>query len=365
MGFLCAEEECMRKRLITKSLLFNLRQITFQLKLKARDVLSSLKRWKEAAEVYNDLVETAPQQQRTYLFNRLGICLDKMNDIEHLRDIINRTSYQDSISTTYSLLSTVRWCLRTGIKLNSELAPKFRALSSGADAENITDALVIYLTHAMGSENFSEKNFQCYKSLVAASSYGKDAIFIFEKYRHHDAVKIVDSLNISDGETCIDDICAHIEHQKPLSLIRLGDGEGNLLAMGTHSDNRFLNKQAQKILRIWFGQFAKPVEFYQPLLSSFQDALRRADVVGFPNASRLQYELTNDCRGYWGVYFAVYFSHLVSPQARRVSATVHFDLFRSERFIAALTASTTINTISCHRDFGPMLRARLWGRERC
>ena len=125
-------------------------------------------------------------------------------------------------------------------------------------------------------------------------------------------------------------------------------------------ESKFLAWQNDKILRNWFGDHARAAgNDYARLSDDFAASILEADMLGVPDTARIRYESTNDPRGYWGVYFAALYPCTMRKADKFVTPVIHLNLFRNKRFISALRSSRMINTVSCHRNFGTVVRNQL------
>jgi hypothetical protein len=169
----------------------------------------------------------------------------------------------------------------------------------------------------------------------------------------------LEELPFSSSTEAIAAIAGAVQERRPFSLVRLGDGEGNFLANQLLPGNKFLAEQNRKILRNWFGETAELDISYSELFDDLCRAIENADVLGLPQKSRVGFESTNVCRGFWGIYFSAL--HVINLKRRpRILTTsvVHLDLFRNDGFLAALRSAREIHTISCHRGFGTVVRGK-------
>jgi tetratricopeptide (TPR) repeat protein len=91
-------------------------------------------------------------------------------------------------------------------------------------------------------------------------------------------------------------IGAAIAERKPFSLIRLGDGEGALLANSTYSDapqfDELLTNNRTEFLARWFGAHAgHATEAIEALTGDLRTAIDEADIVGIPDGQWWRREL--------------------------------------------------------------------------
>ena len=79
-------------------------------------------------------------------------------------------------------------------------------------------------------------------------------------------------------------ILDHIKNKSPLSLIRLGDGEGNFLSYNDKF-KEFQNRDRQFIKTIWWGKLSLSEGDCQKLSDRLVLAIKNADIIGIPNLS--------------------------------------------------------------------------------
>ena len=195
--------------------------------------------------------------------------------------------------------------------------------------------------------------------LLAEDAYGRDALKIVHSYGLEDILCAANSVSFIGLDPAIDMIVDSILSGTPFSLVRIGDGEGNLLGHRLLPESRFLTGQNRKILANWFGSFARDPSEYAQLQHDLHEAMVGADLLGAPDAARIRLELVHEPRGYWGVYFAVHYIITKIKPSSVVSAGIHSSLLRNMRFFDALRSLSELNTISCHKDFGRVMRSKV------
>jgi hypothetical protein len=260
------------------------------------------------------------------------------------------------IRSGYAISNSIVWCIRLNKTIREDhIADAARGLPSPADRREIIDALSLHVAHQQPE---ASEPVPC-GEIFRTCSYGMDALEVIRLHRLETILRIADSIPFLSVEAGIDRVVDHVRSGRPFSLIRIGDGEGNLLGHHLFPDSEFLSGLNEKILRNWFGNNARPASDYEQLYHDLHSAMANTDLLGMPDSSRLRQELRHDPRGYWGVYFAVYYVHEKAKPVSAVSAGLHTSLFRNQDFIDALRSLTNLNTISCHKDFGRVFRARL------
>jgi tetratricopeptide (TPR) repeat protein len=313
-----------------------------------------LKEFDRATELYSALLDDDQIGSQPFLFNRLGLCLEKEDHRDRLSNLLDSERYYQNLDAAYAVVSTILWGLRLNKGLKDELLLPFIAKFFHERA--VIDAVTLYLTSKLCNSRSYCRN---YRSIIASDPYGADALKILDVYTLDSIQSILTTVKFKSVEEGIDVICDKIESGTPFSLVRLGDGEGNFLASRLNPNSIFLAAQNQRILRNWFGDGVKHIDVYSRLAADVSDAVEGADLVGVPNSSRILYELTNDPRGYWGVYFSAYYAAMKVSEKEFISPNVHLHIFQSEKFISALRSTQSVNTITCHRGFGPLLRANI------
>jgi tetratricopeptide (TPR) repeat protein len=321
-------------------------------KIEMASCYESLEEYPKAIAVYESVLDGSTSQ--TFVYNRLGICYEKIGDKVALSKLLESDSYYKCMDTSYSVISTLLWSLRMNKDLDdaSILSAVPRLISDPAH-KRIIDCLTLHMSIRIKQSN---QYYSEYRKIFMADEYGADALRITEEHPIDAVVEKISNCHFEEVDATIDTICNEMDRGNPFCLIRLGDGEGNFLSPIVVPNSQFLEEQNRMILRNWFGQNLKPPEAYTRLSDDFLAAVSDADVLGVPNAARIKYESANEPRGYWGVYFASHYACTMIKKRKFVSPNIHLHLFRNEKFLAALRRSKTINTISCHGEFGRRLR---------
>jgi hypothetical protein len=78
-----------------------------------------------------------------------------------------------------------------------------------------------------------------------------------------------------------------VEAQEPASVIRLGDGEGNVLAVGNSEFPAAYALGARRIMGLMFGRRIFSAEELDELRAGMERAILEADVVGIPDKHRI------------------------------------------------------------------------------
>jgi peptidoglycan/xylan/chitin deacetylase (PgdA/CDA1 family) len=152
--------------------------------------------------------------------------------------------------------------------------------------------------------------------------------------------------------------------RKPLSLIRLGDGEGRFL-LGRRADLRepLQPDEAQAIARlmwsVWFGSDVGGAEArLDEILSAFEAAATGADLLGLPQGERLAIDDANF--GYLSVVERFVAGLPADGDRRIVDAFCNIELARADPFLADLLGGLDfLGVIGPHPDLAARLQAQL------
>jgi tetratricopeptide (TPR) repeat protein len=329
-------------------------------KIEKARCLENINRIGDAIEIYRDLISEATSPavttNLTYIYNRLGLCYDRTDNMGDLSRLLDDDKYWENLHADYAISRTIVWCIRLNKNIREDrIADAALGLPSQVQSREIIDALSLYV-----ARNYPEvSEYVPFEPIFRASSYGEDALSVIRLHGVGAILRIADSVPFLKMEVAIDFVIDHIQSGQPFSLIRIGDGEGNFLGHHLFPDSEFLSGLNEKILQTWFGKNAKYSSEYRQLYCDLHNAMVNADLLGMPDGSRIKLELQHDPRGYWGVHFAVdYIQKKVKPTCA-VSAGIHTTLFRSSRFVDALRSLNNLNTISCHQKFGRLFRAKM------
>ena len=147
----------------------------------------------------------------------------------------------------------------------------------------------------------------------------------------------------------LDRLCDCIDSGRPLSVIRLGDGEARLMAWP-----EFVERRAPlfRSLNYWFG----PQQFSSVDLNEMAAALRRAvkqaDIVGVPDEEHKRKRVD------WAnveLWLKAY--NLVTPGAKLAAAELHIQFHQEHLFQRLLNGREAISIITC-RDVAEQLRTK-------
>lgn len=308
-----------------------------------------------AIELYRRLVETPHSPAHSYFFNRLGICCERAGRKDLLAALLDDPRYFDHLDADYAPEAMLRWSLQLRKPID-DAALLRTLLTRSRIADGTFDMLTLYVMARVGADHPLSR---AYHHLFQSSPYGRVAEHVLLAYPPERIQESLSRVTLAPADAAIESICRHVREGRTFSLVRIGDGEGNLLGHLLEPENAFLRRQAELILQIWFGDEAKPIAEYAALFDDLRESIREADLLGVPGSARLEFEKLNDARGYWGTYFGALHCCTQARNGRFVTPDLHFHLFRYPSFVAALRSAATIHTVSCHTRLGPRLRAEL------
>jgi hypothetical protein len=158
-----------------------------------------------------------------------------------------------------------------------------------------------------------------------------------------------------------------ISKRAPFSAVRLGDGEGNILAAINDNYSSLTDFSIQRILSIMFGRSHYSRATIQSMSIEMRSSIEGADVVGIPSNSRLRatYESIErapnreaiDYRGCFGVISAVLCLTEIALD-RQVLTDCYFHRDLIDRFEHLLYGQKEICIISCYESLPDLISSR-------
>ena len=304
---------------------------------------------------YEALLDTTNGRRNGFIWNRLGICYDRLNRDDAMRQLIESEDYLSSIDSPFGAASTLLWSLKYNKIIDIGLAWQY-ALFYNKDF-SFSDIFSLFIANA---DRPVTSHYYTMPEQFKNVSYFNSMVEISIAYPMKSMLTKLQAREFLDVDLAVAELSNAILSETPYSNIRLGDGEGNILALKLGIKNEFLDNQAAKILHNWFGNGSEEICFYERLGEDFEVALSDVDLLGLPNTARLEYESRNDPRGYWGVYFSAFYSmSKLSNGLTITTPNMHMHLFQSKNFRDALSGAKRLNTISCHGDLGSLIRSRV------
>ena len=121
-------------------------------------------------------------------------------------------------------------------------------------------------------------------------------------------------MNVINGFLVYRIIEEHIKNKAPLSLIRLGDGEGAVLGFPNFTSLT----NVERIGRIWFGDSRLKKEDFISLSEQIKTAVKSADIIGVPRQRQVEKDPL-----YGAVHQSLTKFELISETAVLTDAAVH------------------------------------------
>jgi hypothetical protein len=161
-----------------------------------------------------------------------------------------------------------------------------------------------------------------------------------------------------------------VRRSEPSSFIRLGDGEGKVLAFGTSTYPNLTRSALERLSSFYFGTSGALVRHCDELREGLLDSIAGATLVGIPTAQRIKYQRdrvreevrsAEELLGVWTV------TQLVMKRTRhlrlrtKVGASSTFHKFILEH-IAPLVSGQRIGLITCHYSLVDAFRDRFGAR---
>jgi hypothetical protein len=309
-----------------------------------------------AIRIYRELVEAEESDNHAQFYSGMMLSCEQAGRSDLISSMLNDPRYYRHLKTRDAITMTLRWSAKLGNPVDDRAMLSAIHSTGALAAPEVLDELVFYILNQTPRDI---SRAEPYLALLQTNSYGQAACRILENFP---IGKVRDLLSgnrfISDSEA-IEPVADSIAMRRPFSLVRLGDGEGNILAHCLYPQSEFLGHMAVRILRHQFLDSMLPLTEYGRLFADLRPAIEQADLLGVPRFERIEFEFANDVRGYWGVYFAALYCCTQLQPRRFVSPNLADQLFRSPEIIAALRGAKAINTISCHSGFGPRIRQKL------
>jgi len=176
----------------------------------------------------------------------------------------------------------------------------------------------------------------------------------------------------TDPTFCLDDalevaaaIATAADRRKPLSLIRLGDGEGTLLPYRPELQ-AFAPIDRRSTAVVWWGADARALDV-APIARMLEAAVRDADILGVPDRHRLPHAgsavagdgldgAAKNARGLLAVLDFALAS--VAPDTLLTSCHVHQSLSSWGLWDVLLPRLGPLSLVTCHGELAPALAAR-------
>jgi len=318
--------------------------------------LEAVSNCEAATRLYLELPTNAPSETKTFVLNRLGQCYSKLGNRQALSALLDSKAYTEYMNTPYAIASNVLWSLQLNRRIDDEhLIRQAQTLTDHHPKQPMFDALTLNIAKQV---RIDTDVLERYRQSFFSDPYGKDAFSVVSDFNLDNLTAKLIQLKFLRTRQLAHLITERITTRTPFSMLRLGDGEGNFIMGCKTPENSFLVAQENKILHHWFGT---PLELseYGELCRELETAVCEADVIGVPDAQRLQTEMLGEPRGYWGTYFAAEYACNLPGRRLFCDASAHVHLFQEKDFAAGLKRARELHTISCHRRLGEILRSEL------
>ena len=163
-------------------------------------------------------------------------------------------------------------------------------------------------------------------------------------------------------------ILAAVARRQPFSLIRLGDGEGAWLRLGSADEAAFPLLYAanrRSFLLIWFGEetLHKSVAFHE-VAASLMEVVAETDLIGIPYSLRVAHEYRiKSSRGIPSINNILrWLEQGLAPTRSYCSQDIHIELQRAGFFPKLFAQPCRFGLISCHKDLHALITARTSAR---
>jgi hypothetical protein len=177
----------------------------------------------------------------------------------------------------------------------------------------------------------------------------------------------------SDAETAgrvVARVRESVRRREPSSFIRLGDGEGKVLAFGTRTYPNLTNSALERLSRMYFGTVNPLTPNCAELRQGLLDSIRGATLVGIPTRQRLKFNQewvykeirsAEELLGIWSVVELVARRgrHLHLKTKMGASSGFHKRIFGH---ISALVTGCRIGLVTCHYTLADAFRDRFDAR---
>lgn len=138
----------------------------------------------------------------------------------------------------------------------------------------------------------------------------------------------------------------HMRERRPMSVIRLGDGEGAVMGYPTITSRKDVNRS----LRIWLRTIDVPDPDVRRLAEELKVAIRGADVLGVPRRK----QLASDLHLWQAIVDALEAFELVRPGAALTHTALHRLMQHALLYRPLLGGADFVGVISCRRVTGAL-----------
>ncbi|WPL18690.1 hypothetical protein Thiowin_03777 [Thiorhodovibrio winogradskyi] len=279
---------------------------------------------------------------------------DKLDEVKALRDARN---FNSALSLCQAVKSSDTLEKQDIILFNHQLATLLKYLNRHDEACDIcistlrmSDTIPDYIL--AGFANIAriaadfETGAECIRRLQALSV--SDSINASIIKEHQALLYFGDWLQnpkqefvVSNVTQVFDKIHEYHEAQRPLSFLRLGDGEGNILARGEEGYEKIIDEWTRRILTMQFANLGETEisKHAEDIFDLVKKATLNADAIGIPNIKALQ--------------------NPTAPVDRQLGGNIAVHLFL-KRHAAELQHPLFCDSCICYdAEFAPMLKQLL------
>lgn len=191
-------------------------------------------------------------------------------------------------------------------------------------------------------------------------------------YKSNSLGEVVDKrFSLSDrfiGRKAVEKEIFHaVRECQPFSLVRLGDGEGNILAYDTmrtdFPDAYFWGMRFG--LDLWFGKDRNfsIYDFMDTIYDDFKSSVKSADIICIPGKDRIESVRGKSPRGYAGCAAVVdYVCDWLNNSKNRIGdCNIHYHLAKSGFFNKLLSQVESCAVVTCHMKLSSMLSEKYDG----
>jgi hypothetical protein len=158
--------------------------------------------------------------------------------------------------------------------------------------------------------------------------------------------------------------------REPSSFVRLGDGEGKVLAFGTHRYPNLTRSALERLSRMYFGTANPLTPNCEELRRGLLEAIMGATLVGIPTRRRLRfdrnrvYENIRTAEELFGIWTVTELAAKEGPRLSlktKIGASSSFDKGLLEH-LPSLVAGCKIGLVTCHYGLTDAFQDRLGAR---
>lgn len=226
--------------------------------------------------------------------------------------------------------------------IRSIYADDYKLLEKSGIYNDKTNFSYINSEHNKENDNIKEKNNPKPTEFNARLDWISDSLkFLIRSQNNIYKNLFSESNSVHDVYT---KIINSIEDKKPLSLIRIGDGEGLLLGHNTTIEKNDIDD----ICKIHFGKELKENEIIE-IKKGLESSIEKSDLVGIPSLSR-SYKTNPFSRIQRGVLSAIDYAHNKKINDKICQASIHIDLDKNGLLDKILNNIDNLSLVTCRAE---------------